>query len=75
MRTFDVRDLVFIISYFEQRCNDDVMSIAKRKSVTDDLRDFSARFDAQQPPAEGFHLDLWRVVRAKINRLLSDYAK
>ncbi len=68
-----ILQLTDIINHCQRMFGPD--SFYPRKPAIENLREYAARFDASECPAEGFHLDLWCAVRAEVNRLLSAYAK
>jgi hypothetical protein len=68
-----ILQLTDIINHCQRMFGPD--SFYPRKPAIENLREYAARFDASEPPAEGFHRALWIAVRDEVNRLLSTYAK
>ena len=68
-----ILDLTFITNQLELMFGTD--SFWPRVPAIENLREYAARFDASEVPAEGFHRALWTAVRDEVNRLLSTCAK
>ena len=64
-----IYELTDIIRYIERRFRDERLLAP----TIADLREFSERFDAQQPPQDEFHRNLWHLVRTEVNRRLADH--
>lgn len=61
-----IRHLTDIINDCQHMFGPD--SFYPRKPAIQHLHEYVAMFDTE-PPAEGFHRDLWLAVRAEVNRL------
>jgi len=68
-----IRDLTNIINQLDHMFGPD--SFFPRVPAIENLREYAAWFDASEVPAEGFHLDLWRAVRAEVRNKLNTYDK